>query len=253
MPSVRVVVEYDGSFYHARKAHADRQQTAALESAGWTVLRVRENPLPGLGGHEIFVSPTQSIKSLAVEVIRTLADLGHPASQMSKYLSDSRLWAEQEASEALHKYRAKSLASESPALANEFHPDKNGNVTPDQVHPTSHTKFWWRCNECGHEWYTAVFIRAAGHGCPRCADRRGAQQRALPPPGESFADLFPDPAKEWHPTRNGALNASQVRPASSKIVWWQCLRGHEWEARVSDRRQYGRCRECRAIERGTRD
>jgi hypothetical protein len=93
-----------------------------------------------------------------------------------------------------------------------------------------------------------VYIRVAGHGCPRCADRRGARQRAIPRRGESFADLFPDQAKEWHPRRNGALLASHVRPASSKIVWWQCSRGHEWEARVADRRKYGSCRECRRIE-----
>jgi Probable Zinc-ribbon domain/Protein of unknown function (DUF559) len=252
MPSLRVVVEYDGSYYHARKVRKDREQTAALESAGWIVFRVREDPLPRLGGHEIVVSPTQSIKSLTVEVIRGLARLGYPARQIAEYLSDSRLWAEQAASDALYKYRAESLASESPDLAKEFHQEKNGSVAPDQLHPRSHAKFWWRCAECGHDWYTAVFIRAAGHGCPRCADRRGAMQRAVAPPGESFADLFPQPAKEWHPTKNGALTASHVRPASGKIVWWQCSRGHEWECRVADRRRYGRCRECRAIERRVR-
>ena len=68
-------------------------------------------------------------------------------------------------------------------------------------------------------------------------------------PGKSFADLYPEVAKEWHPTLNGTLTASQVAPASSKIVWWQCPRGHEWQAQVAARRQYGRCMECQAIER----
>ena len=35
MPSLRLVVEYDGSYYNARKAQAAREQTAALESVGW--------------------------------------------------------------------------------------------------------------------------------------------------------------------------------------------------------------------------
>jgi hypothetical protein len=248
MPSLRLIVEYDGSYYHAGKVRADREQTAAMESVGWTVFRVREHPLPALGGHEIFVSPTQPIKSLTTEVIRGLGRLGYIADRTSQYINDPCLWAEREANEAIHKHRTKNLATESLSLAKEFHQEKNGGVTPDQLHPRSHAKFWWRCSECGNEWYTAVFIRAAGHGCPRCADLRGARQRATPPRGESFADLFPGPAKEWHPTRNGTLTASQVRPASGKIVWWQCPRGHEWEARVADRRHYGRCRQCRAIE-----
>ena len=54
IPTLHVIVEYDGSYYHAKKARADRAQTAALESAGWTVLRVREIPLRPLGGNEIF-------------------------------------------------------------------------------------------------------------------------------------------------------------------------------------------------------
>lgn len=112
IPSLRVVVEYDGSYYHARKVKADREQTAALEAASWTVFRVREKPLPKLGGHEIFVSPTQPIKSLATDAIRGLARIGYSASQMTAYISDPRVWAEREANEALYRYRATSLASD---------------------------------------------------------------------------------------------------------------------------------------------
>ena len=82
-----MIVEYDGSYYHAGKVRADREQTAALESAGWTVFRVREQPLPQLGGYEISVSPTQSIKSVAIEVIRGLAPIDYEASRMSEYIA----------------------------------------------------------------------------------------------------------------------------------------------------------------------
>ena len=75
IPDWRVVVEYDGSYYHAGLSRRDRAQTSALESAGWTVLRVREEPLPSLGGHEIFESPTAPIKSLTVQVLDSLARL----------------------------------------------------------------------------------------------------------------------------------------------------------------------------------
>ncbi|MFL0289015.1 zinc-ribbon domain-containing protein [Mycobacterium sp. SMC-21] len=128
----------------------------------------------------------------------------------------------------------------------EFDPKKNNGVKPEEVHPGSNTKFIWTCRDCGHEWSSMVWIRSAGHGCPKCSRKRGAAKRALPPPGGSFADLFPVPAVEWHPTRNAPLTAHDVRPASDRLVWWQCKRGHEWQARVVDRRKFGRCRECRA-------
>ena len=245
VPDLRLIVEYDGVRFRAHLDSRDRAQTAALKSAGWTVLRVREQPLHGLGGHEIFVYPTEPVKSVTIKVLRALARMGYPAERMSEYTSDPRLWAEAAANKAIHKYRAISLASEFPSIAKELHPEKNEGVRPDQVYPRSQTKFLWRCSDCSHEWRAQVSSRTSGHGCPKCAYRR----IHLPRPGESFADLFPEVAKEWHPTRNGDLRPGQVRPGSGKTVWWQCALGQEWEAEVAARRKYGRCRECRAIER----
>ena len=34
----------------------------------------------------------------------------------------------------------------------------------------------------------------------------------------------------WHPTRNGELKQVEVPPGSNRRVWWQCQRGHEWQA-----------------------
>lgn len=64
----------------------------------------------------------------------------------------------------------KNLAVVNPALAAEWHPTKNGALTPRQVTPQAHGKYWWRC-AAGHEWETSVAHRARGHGCPGCSSR----------------------------------------------------------------------------------
>lgn len=245
VPDLNLVIEYDGFYYHASKSNADQAQTAALEAAGWTVVRVRERPLGSLGGREIFVSSTGPIKALTVEVLCGLADLGYVASKYDKYQQDPELWAQSEANAALNRYRARSLATERPGLAAQFHPSKNGEISPAAVPTGSNTRYWWKCDVCGHEWRQSVVARIAGRGCPPCGVRRRALQRAVPAAGNSFADLFPEPAKEWHPTRNGTLTPDQVCAASNKLVWWRCSQGHEWKARVATRREFGRCRECR--------
>lgn len=52
--------------------------------------------------------------------------------------------------------------------------------------------------------------------------------------------LYPDIAKEWHPTMNGDLLPEMIAGKSSKKVWWQCSKGHEWDAIISNRTRLGR-------------
>ena len=44
----------------------------------------------------------------------------------------------------------------------------------------------------------------------------------------SFAEVLPEIAKEWHPTLNGDMKAEHVSFSSNKKIWWKCKNGHEW-------------------------
>lgn len=63
------------------------------------------------------------------------------------------------------------LETVSPKLAKEWHPTKNGKVTPKDVTAGSSKKVWWICNK-GHEWEALVVKRSQGRGCPYCSGRR---------------------------------------------------------------------------------
>ncbi|MDB4648927.1 zinc-ribbon domain-containing protein [Crocinitomicaceae bacterium] len=67
-----------------------------------------------------------------------------------------------------------------------------------------------------------------------------------PPPGKSLAEVNPELAKEWHPTKNGELTSYDVTSGSDKKVWWQCKKGndHEWEAFVNNRSKGQGCPFC---------
>lgn len=65
------------------------------------------------------------------------------------------------------------LAVANPNLAAEWHPTKNGSLTPDMVTKGSNKKAWWKCR-LGHEWQTRIVSRSRGTGCPFC---RAAEKR----------------------------------------------------------------------------
>ena len=55
---------------------------------------------------------------------------------------------------------------------------------------------------------------------------------------------FPALAEELHPDRNVGIEPSELAGRSNRLVWWRCSRGHEWEARVSDRAAGNGCPHC---------
>ena len=129
------------------------------------------------------------------------------------------------------------LATFNSRIASEWHPTKNGTLTPEQVGPFSNRKVWWKCKK-GHEWYAKVKNRCPDHSCPYCSG-------ALPIVGETdLATVNPQLAKQWHPTKNGDLTPEQVMPFSEKKVWWQCDKGHEWQAFVYERSRNCGCPVC---------
>lgn len=133
-----------------------------------------------------------------------------------------------------------------PELAAEWHPTKNGVLKPADVPPNTTRKAWWICStNPSHVWEASIRNRALlGNGCRFCAPRSKFIE-----PGRSFADKFPHLAAEWHPTKNGELKPSEVKPGSSVRVWWRCRTNpaHEWDATVTVRTQKksrGLCPHC---------
>ena len=124
------------------------------------------------------------------------------------------------------------LASQYPALAAQWHPTKNGALTPDQVVLGSSRKVWWQCGQ-GHMWSAMVKSRVAGNDCPYCASRR------LSPGDNDLASAFPLLAAQWHPTENGPLRPQDVVAGSRRKVWWQCEKGHRWRASIASRTRMG--------------
>lgn len=128
-------------------------------------------------------------------------------------------------------------------LANEWHPTRNGDLTPDQVRAGSSIKVWWLCkNDKSHEWEAAVGNRARkGKGCPFCARTKAGDR--------NIGLLYPQLAAEWHPTKN-ELTPFEVTPGSKRRIWWRCLVNpeHEWQAYVFSRSKgEGNCPHCAQI------
>jgi hypothetical protein len=71
-----------------------------------------------------------------------------------------------------------SLATVFPDIATEWHPTKNGELTPKDVTSKNHRRVWWKCRTCSYEWLTAIHMRTIlKSGCPLCSADEGALER----------------------------------------------------------------------------
>lgn len=128
------------------------------------------------------------------------------------------------------------LKALNPALAGEWHPTRNGKLTPRDFTPNSGKKAWWMCKK-RHEWEAQIRSRNNGYGCPYCSGKKASQTYNL-------EAVNPDLSKEWHHSKNGTLKPREVVPNSDRKVWWMCEKGHEWKAAIGKRNKGTGCPVC---------
>ena len=129
------------------------------------------------------------------------------------------------------------LATTNPELAAQWHPTKNGDLTPSDVVTVSSKKFWWLCSQ-GHSWEAKLAKRHTGQGCPICSNNRVVVGV------NDLATTNPELAAQWHPTKNGDLKPTDVVAGTSKHIWWKCSKGHEWRMNGNGRMSGTGCPVC---------
>ena len=233
IPSKRIAIEYDGLKWH-KNSSFEKEKNDLCRTKDIKLIRIREE---GLKLYDDCVCITRSncadINSLRLVILQTIVYLD------SSITPDIDI--DRDRIDILEKYianeKAKSLNSRYPKIADEWHPTKNGNITPAMVAPNSNKKVWW-LGTCGHEWQAVISSRVLGNGCPIC---NGKQVLS----GENdLLSINPTLGSEWHPTKNGKLLPDKVTPNSHRKVWWLGKCGHEWEDTIAHRSTGRNCPFC---------
>lgn len=118
------------------------------------------------------------------------------------------------------------LATVYPELKDEWHPTKNGKLTPYDVTSGSDKDVWWLCKN-KHEWNTKITHRTSNNrNCPYCSGRYPTKENNL------FVK-FPEICKEW--SERNESHPADFTPFSLKKVWWVCEKGHEYKTTIVTR------------------
>ncbi|MCR5321694.1 MAG: DUF2726 domain-containing protein [Lachnospiraceae bacterium] len=238
IPSIKTAVEYDGEVWHnsEKRKKNDEKKNALCKEAGIRLIRIREPRSPEINTCTVIHRTDSTSNESLNQAIDQLLDVLGSSTINVDIDSDSGVILDQYATK---KYE-NSLSYCYPDIAAEWHPTKNGRLTPDRISKASRRNVWW-LGKCGHEWQAVVSERTAPekilkngrtkkpYGCPYCSGKR------ILVGFNDLQSLFPEIAAEWHPTNNGILRPTEISPGSGKKVWWLGKCGHEWQSTPNKR------------------
>jgi len=314
LPEIKVAVEVDGSFWHKNKVNSDKIKNLKLAKLGIKVIRVRGTGLSKISRldlvHKFSKNPLNLIKALLHSILKIrkvdkitnntvkkyfrtksfhndnlfknllnmlpwalpgnrlsdkrpdIAEEWHPtkngtltpdkvsvgSAQMVFWLckmSPNHIWRAKVIDRTYKNSKCRfcsgreasleyNLSVTDPEIAKQWHPLKNRPWTPQMVTRGSHKVFYWVCNKYKtHEWQSTVNKRTSDRGCPYCTNKIPCKENCL-------ATIYPDIAKEWHPTKNKPYTSRDVTFGSGMDVWWQCsiYKSHNWKVSINDRTAY---------------
>ncbi len=236
IPSRRLAIEYDGSFWHKEdKLERDIAKFEQCKRHGIHLIRIKEKRIAGdeQSADEILCAEKlESGKNLDV-LIQVLVDRLDPESNMWTRRDPgqihSRISIDLERDRmpirsSFVKVLKNNLLLTNPELAMEWHPTKNGSLTPEQVSRGSNLRAWWLCSKCGYEWQAPVYRRSQGSGCSQCYRRL---QKIYHPEAKPILQLTEEGilVREWRSLSEAARN---LKINSSNIS--TCARGQRSKA-----------------------
>lgn len=190
IPSISLAIEYDGMAWHkAENTEREKRKYEMCRQKGIKLIRLKESIQEGARDTADQIISTDKMyehKNLE-KVIRLLVDSIDPKSNMwtRKYACDFHSSVdiniardEQEIRQYMTALKKNSLAESFPEIAKEWHPTKNGTLTPNMFLPRSDIKVHWLCSTCGYEYQSTIAHRTYGTGCPKCGIKKSAKARS---------------------------------------------------------------------------
>ena len=189
IPSIKLAIEYDGVAWHkSDKLKREIKKYQICQKNGIKLLRLKEKQSDTdmlTADRTLSIEGNMYEHNQLAKVIRFLLDKIDPETNMwtrRKLIFHSRIDINIERDEAeirlyMTKIKKGSFAEKYPDLAKEWHPSKNGNLSPDMFKPHSDIKVWWKCPVCGYEYPATFGHRVDGTGCPKCGILKGVRSR----------------------------------------------------------------------------
>lgn len=269
IPTISFAIEYDGAKWH-QDLEKDLKKNVSCENHKIHLIRVREEGCPKMSSTNFVtvynLSNGVSLEEIIVKILKgfntnSVLPIVNIDKDLGKIMSSYK-----------NQLRSNSFAYQYPELAKEWHPTKNGILTPVMFPKTSTKQIWW-LGKCGHEWLASIVNRVSGGKCPICRAEEiknaiGTNRESLDFANDindsnnlidetknmssnviagvnDLATINPSLALEWDYENNDGLTPKDVLGNFGDNTYsWICSKGHKWKAQIKSRMKGSGCPYC---------
>ena len=175
IPSLKLGIEYDGvAFHKSEKLEREKRKYLICKANHIKLIRIKEQNIWEVWQENIadkmYQTEYDGKDLLKLEdTIRWV--LGKISFNFNNSRLDVNIYRDENKIRNINPtfLRENSLAAKYPEIAKQWHPTKNGELTPTMFLCGSGYNAWWLCPVCGNEWQSQINTRVGQNtGCKKC-------------------------------------------------------------------------------------
>lgn len=249
IPSYKLAIEYNGFIHHSEpingeyaKESKEYKKTEACSNMGYRLIHIHDknkNIEPYILNDIIYFN--YDTKNTSINALEKVVNIILKEMDINQGIDFEGIRNKTIREENTIAYED-SLEFNYADLSKQWDFEKNKDYTPATISYKSRYKAYW-IGICGHSWQAEVHHRAENNaGCPYCSSNK------LLAGFNDLQTIYPELAKEWHPTLN-EKSANEVMAKSYKKFFWECPCCHygkdgEWVVAPANRTLKGRETAC---------
>ena len=222
IPSLNLIVEYDGGHTHRNKIKIDRQKSRLIVEKGYELIRIRDNGLPPLEieGIKEYLYERTGNKSVGkmIDYLLSMIDKENKGYTEEIERLKKSINIDYDTVKILGQVKPiiekNNVLENYPEIEKIWDYQKNAPLKPQHFKHNSNFMVWFIC-EKQHSTLAQIGSKAKGHGCKVCAGQVATKENNL-------KLLFPVIAKEWNYEQNGYASPEDYSPFSNEVVFWDC-------------------------------
>ena len=249
LPELNAGIEYDGEYFHQKRAEKDIEKKKILTDNGVRLIIVKCGRERAVTTDTVVMKTKEkynpSFDELAWAIKESFSLLSLNAPEIDLKRDVSKIYALY-----IRSIKENNISTKFPDIAAEWNYGLNEGLTPEMFAYAANKKAWWTCKACGNDYDMVINNRTIGKmNCPYCAGKR------IKVGFNDLATTHPQLAEEWDYDKN-EKTPQEYSKGSDKKVWWLCKAySHSYCSAISSRANGTGCPvcTCRVVMAGFND